>query len=1273
MRDTISLNGTWDFMPLYQQHVSGLPEEICYAPEPVQVPSSWRQSSQEFRIEKYGFDPFHMFEYPAIWDEAESGVLHRVVTLEKDQIGQRLVLQFNGIFQKAYIYWNGEMLAETQEAYLPTYVDITGKGREGENQLHVVCTSFNSCFIASGQKKVTGLAGSWFHKLYRGIWQDVNLLIMPKTCIADVEIVTSVREGTLSVMTELCGAEGKALSVEVSVYDGEDEVKYISCAANGKSLVELKEGWENPILWDIENPHLYYMDVHLTENGAVLDSVRQRFGFREFWADGQNFMLNGTRINLRGDSWHFQGAVQQTKDYALNWCRTCKEYGVNSIRYHANPHPSYYLDAADEMGILIVDETAIYGSGKSMDAANPEFLDNCRRHIRNFVQRDKNHPSVVIWSLQNEMRWVDGRDEYKKHVPALMDIFHQADHSGRLISLDGDNRLIDKEHTEIASLHYNIDGMINQWDRKTPLTIGEHGGLWYVCPQNSSMYMGLQAYHDHETCAEGISIKEQLFMEYARRKEVSGISSFNFAHYFATSMPGEDIPIENPPRTIRKNSLTINNGLLPPEYPRYRPNVTCQYAVEGMRPVTIIPREYDHSFYDDTPIHRTLDVYNDTLHRQLVTLRMRAVQGSDMVYEESKSFTQEPGEYISVGISIQPAKCTERTALSLSAELYHGEKLMFTLHREYSVYPAELKTEKAIHAPICYFGNEADYETIRRLAPNCRRIGSIQEAGPEKILVLGSGLEEQEADLHSGLYDFMTGGGRILILEQKGFSFGSMTINKKDFLRAHASEYSHPVLKGLQNDDFSCWLPHAGEYGPDSFIHSAFEKPQRGDFQILLECSFGDFNDGGDLWTPLLEYRKGQGAVLACQLEVMKHFAEVPQACILVRNMLSYLEETTYVYAETGVIAGAAEKQFFDALGLVYRDEFDWETVKLLIVSPSAAVGREREIREFVGRGGKLLCLPVSDGSFLSAVTGRPVITENRPTYQIWPAHGAAELCGISVVDLFGMDKVGMSPREVTNRFVAESAISIPGAVKLAESVEDTIWEDLFIDGNTAEYCKRALVAYKKEQAEQPRCYMAKVDTIVMSQFIVSAEDEKSVRVYTRLLANLGAQFDDGEMETIKDAGRYAVESMLALPYESYENYDRAFQYYSDPEFSLNNLGEGLYGWMKKFERDQKDGFLTLTGSAGRIMFVTCFVHGLSGADKEYRADLESNSDCTFYLNGESVNDSRVILRNGINRVFLLVRAGKDDVRLRLVFKNPDGSFATDLLYRTTVDEVDPK
>ena len=90
--------------------------------------------------------------------------------------------------------------------------------------------------------------------------------------------------------------------------------------------------------------------------------------------------------------------------------------------------------------------------------------------------------------------------------------------------------------------------------------------------------------------------------------------------------------------------------------------------------------------------------------------------------------------------------------------------------------------------------------------------------------------------------------------------------------------------------------------GRISFINSAFEKPVHGDFNILLECSFGDFNDGGDLWTPLLEYKKGQGAVLACQLEVMKYFNTVPQACVLVRNMLSYLADKTYTYATTGEV-----------------------------------------------------------------------------------------------------------------------------------------------------------------------------------------------------------------------------------------------------------------------------------------------------------------------------------------------------------------------------------
>lgn len=1271
MRETISLNGLWDFMPVYEEHIDGIPDEIHYDAHPVTVPSSWRQSSDMFRIDKYGFDPFHMMDYPDEWNNAGSGVLHRKVNITEEQLQNKLVLCIKGVFQQAYVYWNGKETARIQDSYLPLYVDLTDMAKTGENDLCIVCTGYNSCILKSGKEKKTGLAGSWFYKIYRGVWQDVELYVIPKTNIADVEIITSVRKKKISVIAELESEKDRSLEVQVRIFDDTGEAKSFYSSRIGAGKLEISEDWENPVFWDTENPHLYNMELRLFADGVEVDSIKKRFGFREFWAEGEHFMLNGIRVNLRGDSWHFQGMVQQTKEYALNWCRICKRYGVNSIRYHANPHPEYYLDAADEEGILIVDETAIYGSGKSMDASCEEYLNNCRSHIRGLVRRDRNHPSVVIWSLENEMRWVDGRDEYKKHVPEFMEIFHKEDGSGRLISLDGDNRLIDKEHTEIASLHYNIDGTINQWDRKTPLTIGEHGGLWYICPQNSSMYMGLEAYKDHETCAKGVAIKEQLFMEYARRKGVSGISSFNFAYYFAESMPKEDIRVGD--RTIKKNSLTINNGLLPEEYPIYSPNVTCAYAEAGMRPVTVIPREYDRCFFDGKAIERTLDIYNDTLGEKKVTLKIKAVQAGKEVYSAKEEFIQNPGETKTLSVRFMPEKAGICDSLAFSAEIYHDGKLMYVMEKDYKIYPSSLKTDKVSEAEIYYFGKRTDYEIISRLMPGCVYIKRISDAKAGGVLVLGCGLRESEQDLHKELYDFFKTGGKILILPQSGFTFGNLTISKKDFLRAHASCYCHPVLSGLLNDDFAYWHPHVGEYGPDPFISGAFEKPVYGDFNIILETSFGDFNDGGDLWTPLVEYKKGQGRVLACQIEVMENYDTVPQACILLRNMLSYISCAQNIYKKTYALVTKEDEEFLDAIKLSCQKNTDWTGGGLAVISPELIEKNEEKIERFIKEGGEVLCLPAKK-SWSIASCGLNVTVRRRPVYQLWPELSAPVMQGISVTDMFGMDKVGMSPREVTNRYMAEYTVEIEGAKTLAESVEGTIWDDLFIDKNSGEYCKRALVAYKKELAQKPCCYIAQKGNIVISEFLKDPLDEKSVRVYTRLLSNMGAEFNDNALGVIKGEEGYAVESVMSLPYLDYQDYESVFKYYCDPVFSLNNLGEGLYGWMKKYERKKADGFITFTQSKGKTMFAVCFVHGLSGADKEYILDTKSNTSCEVYINGIRVSGGRVVLKAGINRVFVVLHPNYDvDLRLRMVFYNTNKTFATDLLYRTTVDEIDPK
>lgn len=1306
MRRLIYLNGEWDFMPIYDNAYScALPEKLSYEKEKCRVPSSWRGCVKGHTVDKYNFEPMNVFDYPKEWSQAEAGVLHRSFKVPEKMKGERIFLGFDAISHHSAVYLNGKKLCEWKESFLPLYIDVTDDViLEGENELYVVCCKYATSKIPDGTEKSTGLLGSWFGNASRGIWQDAYLFSRPGINISDAEIVTSVRKNKISVFVKVQNTlnDVHTVNIRALIRDNDSVVKELSGAvtaeAGSEKEAELSDLWENPVYWDTENPHLYNMDIIIEENEREIDRTCERFGFREFWAEGENFILNGTRINLRGDSWHFQGAGQQTKEYALNWCRLCKEHGANSIRFHAEPHPSYYLDAADETGILIVDETAIYGSGKSMNAASEEYFENCRHHIKHFVARDKNHASVVIWSLQNEMRWVDGRDEYKKHVPEFMGIFHKYDRSERLISLDGDNRLIDKEHTEIASLHYNIDGMINQWDRKTPLTIGEHGGLWYICPQNASMYLGLGVYDDSEYCAEGVSLKEQLFMEYARKENVSGISSFNFAHYFAESMPEEDIELtydtldtKGPkPKKIKQYSLTINNGRLPAEYPYYKPNVTCKYATEGMRPVTVFCDEYNHSFFDDAEIKRHLYVFNDTLSKKNITLLIKAVQGGREIYSEEMSFVQSPGKCEVKEISFKPEPVSEKTGLDFICELYHNNALMYTMRKEYSVYPSAIRVTAVTSKKIAFYGNDKDFNVIKALAPSCERIENIENTAIDAdILVIGSYITDKEEKLHNTLSEFVLSGGRVIILEQFGYSFGSMTLNKKEFIRAQASDYSHPVLKGFSDDDFIYWYEKAYEYGPVPFITAAFEKPVEGNFNMLLECSFGDFGDGGDLWTPLAEYRNGNGMVLANQLHIMNNFNTVPQAAVLLGNMLKYAGERKVTEYDTAAIVNDNDRRLLENIMLdcEFAESADNISAKLVAVSADRLRENAKALNRLAENGARVIVLPSEKKheEALGILFGERVSVEERESYILMADYSSCIAKGISIVDLYGFDKPNISQREVTNEKLAFNSVDSANSKIILASVEGTIWEDLYVNGYDGEFCKRALVKYNQLNKKPSAPFMISKNVgsgeVIAVQFVNNPDYDKSIRVYTRIFDNLGAAFNDDCLTTVKDDAQNSLEMIMALPYMPYQDFDRAFEYYCDPEFSLNNLGEGLYGWMKKTERNRKDGYLYISNSENNTMFMTAFVHALENPSQpgslkeetEYRLSVDASRPYKLYINGEEVRSEKIILKKGINRMFILSEKSEIPMKIKVVFRNADGSYATNLLYRLTTDEVDPK
>lgn len=1438
MRNLFCLNGEWDFMPLYDQpQCRSLPETIVYEECKLLVPSSWRRTYPQpdgktfGKIAEYDYSPFDLHGYPAEWDAAEAGVLHRSFRVPESMAGQRIVLRLDGIMQKAVIYIDGQEAGVWEDGYLPLRLDITSMVEQGrEHQLHVVCSSFDTVLLPNGTSKITGLMGSWYGRISRGIWQDVYLEGYPLLALEDVTIRTSVREGRLEVQavaagTKAASADRGPLKVRLSVREkgvlrrgensaegpdvrgvdedtGEPEEQrgsriggvpgaagglegtgvVIPCglgepdsaapAADGSVQSEECPGepaaavpvlsaecpaelsdaapagkprlcentrdgdvycasfqldWDSARLWSPDQPFLYTTVLELLEGETVIDRYTEDFGFREFWSEGPQFMLNGTPVNLRGDSWHFQGGLQMTESYIRNWYRICRSTGINSIRLHAEPYPADYLRIADEEGMLIVDETAIYGSGKSMLADHPAYVENCRQHVRRLVQRDKNHPSVILWSLQNEMRWVDGRDGFKLHMPGLMEEIRQLDPT-RLIIAEGDNRLLAKEHTEVESRHYNIDGTISQWDRTAPLTFGEHGGWWYICPQNSSMYTGLEVYRGTDESTAGLAQKERLFVEYARRQEVSGISTFNFAHYFMQAMPDREIvlPPSDPampglkPERIPAYSLTINNGMLPEEYPLYIPNPAFAIMAEAFKPATVMAAEYNSWFYDDKPVARSFDVYNDTYSRQDVRVEIVIRQGGQSIHEQTFQFVQQPAEHKVIGLEWMPLPAGDGEQAELTALLFHNGQQLHELRLEYRMVSASLLEQPLnLRRQAAYYGSDADLAYIRRLVAGCKRVDSAEVSGlaPGSLLIIGSYAEDTDGMLEAGLQAFAARGGRVLLLEQSSLSPGRLPLSRRPFLRAHAGSYRHPVLEGFDDSSLMFWHAELREEGPLPIIRAAFEKPVTGDFTLLLECSSGDFGDGGDLWSPLLEYRSGAGLLLANQLELMANLEQVPQACLLLRNLLAHAGGAGAGQPLPGaplarpgrpaaalVRAGGEAAAFLAGLRLRYT-ALD-APAPALPGAPDAAARAQLQdfglivaeacmleepelaaaLRHYAEAGGQLVLLPAEPGqqAALGSLLDQPVRVQPHEAYHLAADYDYAAVQGFSPVDLFGFDKVFLSPREVRNHVLAAHSLDIAGADTLCTSVEGTAWKDYFVHGYTAEYSRLALVELNRRKARPAGTFMAEVrlgeGAVICSQLLTDPGNDKAVRLYTRLLANLGASFDDGLLDSVKGDGEWAVETMMALPCLPHINYEEMKAYYIDPEFSLNNLGEGLYGWMQKKGRRPGDGTLRIANAGENRWFLSCFVHvpeQAGEAAQHYPGRLRINTDVPYeiYLNGELVAEPEreLTLQTGLNRLIATLQGTGGDLAFGLTFLNRDGTYMKGLEYRLTLDEVEPK
>lgn len=314
-------------------------------------------------------------------------------------------LIIEGAYMDSKVYVNGQEAGGWPYGYTTYTVDITPYVNTGDNQLTITVDN-------SKQKNSRWYSGSG---LYRHVW----LTVTDKT---------SVPYGGIVVTTPIVSVDSASVCVNVAVVNQKDESKNITATlkitCDGKPVASQRGPvkWtsdstgtadavfeiKNPKLWSPEQPNMYQLTVILKDNGEVIDVTTQKFGIREFaYSADKGLTLNGKELILNGGCVHHDNGILGAASYDAAEARKValmKQAGFNAVRTSHNPPAPAFLDACDSLGLIVIDE--IFDGWRQ--AKNPHdyavlFDEWALKDVSAMVVRDRNHPSIMAWSIGNEI------------------------------------------------------------------------------------------------------------------------------------------------------------------------------------------------------------------------------------------------------------------------------------------------------------------------------------------------------------------------------------------------------------------------------------------------------------------------------------------------------------------------------------------------------------------------------------------------------------------------------------------------------------------------------------------------------------------------------------------------------------------------------------------------------------------------------------------------------------------------------------------------------
>ena len=335
------------------------------------------------------------------WFEAGKGEYRKEFKVESLELKDKLVkLLFEGVYQKAEVYVNGQKAGQHHYGYTPFTVDVTPYIHKDKKQVNEVVVKVDN----SEQPNCRWYSGS-------GIYRHVWLATMPALHIA---------ENGVFVTTPEVSADKATVKVEVMVQNEstidqqalvevEGQQQKVSLKAGESKAITFTYTINNPKLWSPDSPYLYEVHTKLTSQLSIFNSqLSTKFGIRIFSFDAENgFVLNGKKVLINGACVHHDDGVLGARafdDAEIRKVRQMKEAGFNLIRTAHNPTTRAFLDACDSIGMLVIGEAFDGWRTQKNPYDYSTVIDSCfRQDIHAMVLRDRNHPSVISWSIGNEV------------------------------------------------------------------------------------------------------------------------------------------------------------------------------------------------------------------------------------------------------------------------------------------------------------------------------------------------------------------------------------------------------------------------------------------------------------------------------------------------------------------------------------------------------------------------------------------------------------------------------------------------------------------------------------------------------------------------------------------------------------------------------------------------------------------------------------------------------------------------------------------------------